>query len=155
MRLKPAPSPAAAFAVAGLILAGWAGSVGLAGADPEPAPTPKTAIDSDGTYAVGIDIAPGTYSSAGPVGDGTCYWKRMGNPDGALIDNALSKKPQVVTIEPTDKAFKTHGCQPWQNTGSEGAALPEFLDLKRGPTTKSARHPQRLTRPTGGRVPQP
>lgn len=66
MRLKPAPSPAAAFAVAGLILAGWAGSVGLAGADPEPAPTPKTAIDSDGTYAVGIDIAPGTYSSAGP-----------------------------------------------------------------------------------------
>lgn len=25
MRLKPAPSPAAAFAVAGLILAGWAG----------------------------------------------------------------------------------------------------------------------------------
>lgn len=65
MRLKPAPSPAAAFAVAGLILAGWAGSVGLAGADPEPAPTPKTAIDSDGTYAVGIDIAPGTYSSAG------------------------------------------------------------------------------------------
>lgn len=58
MRLKPAPSPAAAFAVAGLILAGWAGSVGLAGADPEPAPTPKTAIDSDGTYAVGLTSLP-------------------------------------------------------------------------------------------------
>ncbi len=78
MRLKPAPSPAAAFAVAGLILAGWAGSVGLAGADPEPAPTPKTAIDSDGTYAVGIDIAPGTYSSAGPVGDGKGCSRRWG-----------------------------------------------------------------------------
>jgi hypothetical protein len=40
----------------------------------------------------------------------------MGNPDGALIDNALSKKPQVVQIDPTDKAFKTDGCQPWQQT---------------------------------------
>ena len=38
---------------------------------------------------------------------GTCYWKRTGNPDGALIDNAISKKPQVVQIDPTDKAFKT------------------------------------------------
>jgi hypothetical protein len=63
---------------------------------------------------VGTDIVPGIYSTPGPVGNGTCYWKRMSNPDGALIDNALSKKPQVVQIEPTDKAFKTTGCQPWQ-----------------------------------------
>jgi hypothetical protein len=40
----------------------------------------------------------------------------MGNPDGALIDNSISKKPQVVRIDPTDKAFKTDGCQPWQLT---------------------------------------
>ncbi len=73
-------------------------------------------MDHDGTYAVGADIAPGIYSSEGPVGNGTCYWKRMGNPDGALIDNALSKKPQVVQIDATDKAFKTSGCQPWQST---------------------------------------
>ena len=73
-------------------------------------------MDHDGTYAVGTDITPGTYSSAGPVGNGTCYWKRMGNPDGNLIDNALSKKPQVVQIDPTDKAFKTTGCQSWQLT---------------------------------------
>jgi hypothetical protein len=73
-------------------------------------------MDQDGTYAVGTDIAPGIYSSAGPVGSGTCYWKRLGNPDGNLIDNALTKKPQVVKIDPTDKAFKTTGCQPWQNT---------------------------------------
>jgi hypothetical protein len=31
-----------------------------------------------------------------------------------IIDNALSAKPQVVLIDPTDKAFKTDGCQPWQ-----------------------------------------
>ena len=65
---------------------------------------------------MGKDIAPGIYSSAGPVGNGACYWKRLGNPDGNLIDNALSKKPQVVQIEATDKSFKTSGCQPWQNT---------------------------------------
>jgi hypothetical protein len=107
---------AARIVTAGLVLAGWVVSAGVAGADPEPTPppAPKTTIDHDGTFAVGTDIAPGVYSSAGPVGNGTCYWKRLGNPDGAMLDNALSKKPQVVQIEPTDKAFKTDGCQPWQ-----------------------------------------
>ncbi len=142
MRLKPAPSPAAAFAVAGLILAGWAGSVGLAGADPEPARL--RAIDSDGTYAVVTSLRHVQLRRPGRrrhTAIGSSGWL-----DGALIDNALSKKPQVVTIEPTDKAFKTHGCQPWQNTGSEERCPCQVLDLKRGPTTKSARHPQRLTR---------
>jgi hypothetical protein len=122
----------ARFVASGLLLAGWAASAGIAGADPEPTPPPapaaspapapapapagKTSIDKDGMYAVGTDIAPGIYSSAGPVGDGACYWKRLGNPDGNLIDNAMSKKPQVVQIEPTDKSFKTSGCQPWQLT---------------------------------------
>jgi hypothetical protein len=109
---------AARGVAAGVLLAAWAASAGVAGADPQPSPPsgPKTSIDHDGTYAVGTDIAPGTYSSAGPVGNGTCYWKRLGNPDGNLIDNALSKKSQVVQIEATDKSFKTSGCQPWQLT---------------------------------------
>ncbi len=129
-----------------------------AGADPQPTPppAPKTTIDHDGTYAVGTDIAPGTYSTAGPVGNGTCYWKRMGNPDGALLDNAMSKKPQVVQIEASDKAFKTHGCQPWQYTGGDGTApaeppgpaagaqLQTNLDILNG-----------LLGPIGERVPQP
>ena len=130
-----------------MVIGGWAASAGAAYGDPEPAPSPepspaespagspvavcrptpaatgpkKTSIDHDGTYLVGKDIMPGTYSSAGPVGNGTCYWKRMGNPDGNLIDNAMSKKPQVVQIEASDKAFKTSGCQPWQNTGGAPA----------------------------------
>jgi hypothetical protein len=135
---------AARFAVAaGLMLAAGGASAGVAGAWPQPTPSPVpplpsadvagagptstpstpprppgpiTTIDHDGTYAVGTEVVPGVYSSAGPVGNGTCYWKRMGNPDGAVIDNALSKKPQVVRIDPTDKAFKTTGCQPWQQT---------------------------------------
>lgn len=79
-------------------------------------------MDHDGTFTVGTDVVPGIYSSAGPVGTGTCYWKRMANPDGALIDNAISKKPQVVQIDAGDKAFKTSGCQPWQLTPD--ATLP-------------------------------
>jgi hypothetical protein len=104
---------------AALVIAGGGASAGVAGADPEPTPAPagaKTTIDHDGTYTVGTDIAPGIYSTAGPVGSGTCYWKRTGNPDGELIDNSLSKKSQVVQIEATDKSFKTSGCQPWQLT---------------------------------------
>jgi hypothetical protein len=113
-----AGAPAARFVAAGLLVAGWAACAGVAGADPEPnpPPAPKTAIDHDGTYAVGTDIVPGIYSSAGPVENGVCYWKRSGNPDGNLIDNTMSKKPQVVQIDPTDKSFKTSGCQPWQLT---------------------------------------
>jgi hypothetical protein len=83
-------------------------------------------MDHDGTYAVGTDIMPGTYSSAGPVADGTCYWKRTSNA-GDVIDNALSKKAQVVQIDAGDKSFKTNGCQAWQLTPdavAPGAAPP-------------------------------
>lgn len=107
-----------------VVLAGLGLPSGIACADPTP--QPKTTIDQDGTYAVGTDIVPGTYSSAGPVGAGTCYWKRLGGTNGSdVIDNAMSHKPQVVQIEPTDKAFKTDGCQPWQmDPGAEAASPP-------------------------------
>ncbi len=134
---------AATVAAAALMLAGWGASAGVAAADPTPEPSPaasaspapaaspspapsgqppKTTMDHDGTFNVGTDVVPGIYSSAGPVGSGTCYWKRMANPDGALIDNAISKRPQVVQIDAGDKAFKTTGCQTWQLTPD--ATLP-------------------------------
>lgn len=155
---------------AALMVAGWVASVGVAAADPDPTPAPtpaptaapapsgapapagapKTTIDHDGTYAVGKDIAPGIYSSAGPVGTGTCYWKRTGNPDGALIDNAMTKKPQVVQIEPTDKTFKTSGCQPWQPSGdapppevpgpAAGAQLQGTLGILNGLLAPNGQH---------------
>jgi len=98
-------------------LAGWsvAGGVALADPTPAPAPAPKTAIDADGTYTVGTDIAPGNYGSAGPIGDGTCSWRRA-DATGTTIDNAISKKSQVVVIAPTDATFKTRGCQAWALT---------------------------------------
>jgi hypothetical protein len=91
-----------------------------------PPAVPKTTIDADGTYAVGTDIVPGVYSSAGPIDNGTCYWKRTGNPDGATLDNALTKKPQTVQIDPTDKSFKTDGCQPWQLTNGAAPPAPDM-----------------------------
>ncbi len=134
VRSKPAAIAAA------MLVVGWGAAAGLANADPPaPAPPPepagpppgpsgpgaKTTMDHDGTFAVGTDIVPGTYTSAGPLGNGTCYWKRLGSgADGkpALVDNAMSKKPQVVRIDPTDKSFKTDGCQPWQKND---AASPD------------------------------
>lgn len=119
-----------AVVIAAFVLAACALSVGVASADPPaPAPDPKTTIDHDGTFVVGTDIVPGTYSSAGPVGSGTCYWKRMSNPDGGdIIDNALSKKPQIVQILPSDGAFKTNGCQPWQITDAvPPAGVPPLI----------------------------
>jgi hypothetical protein len=71
---------------------------------------------------VGTDIVPGTYTSAGPIGSGVCYWKRLGDDAKQPIDNAMSKKPQVVKIDPTDKTFKTDGCQAWQKND---AAIPD------------------------------
>lgn len=107
--------------VAVLVAAGWCASAGMAHAEPPP-PAPKTTIDTDGTFAVGKDIEPGTYTSAGPVGDGACYWKRANGTE--LIDNALTKKPQVVVIEPTDTAFTTNDCQPWQKTDAPPPPQP-------------------------------
>jgi hypothetical protein len=110
-----------------LALAG-AGSVGVADADPPaPPPQPKTTIDHDGTFTVGTDIVAGTYSSAGPVEDGTCYWKRV-STSGDTLDNAMTKQPQVVQILPTDMAFKTNGCQLWQITdAAPPAGLPPLI----------------------------
>lgn len=84
----------------------------VAAAGDEASAGPKALIKADGTYVVGTDILPGTYASAGPIADGACYWKRL---DGStILDNALTKKPQVVQIEPTDSSFMTNDCQQWQ-----------------------------------------
>ena len=122
-------SAGTAAVAAALVLVGCAASTATASADPAPAPPPgpQTTIDGDGTYAVGKDIQPGTYSSAGPVGNGACYWKRV---DGTnIVDNALTKKSQIVQIAPTDTSFTTNECQPWQLTDAPPPAPPGPADL--------------------------
>lgn len=81
-----------------------------------PGEGPKTTIDADGTYAVGADIVPGVYQSAGPVEGGACYWKRTAGDQ--LVDNRLTKKPSFVQIMPTDTSFTTSDCQAWQLTNA-------------------------------------
>jgi hypothetical protein len=82
----------------------------------------------DGTFAVGTDIAPGVYASAGPVEGETCYWRRIG-ADNVTLTTALTSPPQLIAIEATDVAFKTRGCQPWQLTqdGIPPEEIPPWL----------------------------
>lgn len=101
-----------AAAAALLLVAGSVVGVAHAAPPPSPPPGPKTTIDADGTYPIGAGIAPGTYSSAGPTDKGPCYWRRTSGDK--VVDNALSKKSQVVQIEATDTAFTTKSCQAWQ-----------------------------------------
>lgn len=114
MRLSNAPLIATTA-----LLIGCFAPAAPASADPAPAPAPSPApapapatIASNGTFTVGKDIQPGTYSSAGPVDDGACYWKRTSGD--TMVDNAMTKKPQIVQILATDTTFKTSDCQPWQ-----------------------------------------
>jgi len=84
---------------------------------PPPSFAPKTTIETDGTFRVGIDIVPGTYRSGGasPQGESDCYWARLSslNPTH-IITNGLGTGPQVVTVQPSDTAFLTHSCLTWQ-----------------------------------------
>ena len=86
---------------------------------PPPPSAPKTIIETDGTYRVGTDIVAGTYRTAGPSpqGESDCYWARLDslNPSH-IIKNNISTGPEVVTIQPSDTAFLTRSCQPWQKT---------------------------------------
>ncbi|RDH76577.1 hypothetical protein DVS77_20695 [Mycolicibacterium moriokaense] len=125
-----------------LLVVGWSAAVGTAHADPAPSPPPAPAPApplgpapgpapmasfGDGTYAVGTDIAPGVYQSAGPVEGGVCYWKRANN-DG-IVANAMSKKPQTVQIEAGDTTFKSSECQEWQKTDAAPPAKPNPADV--------------------------
>jgi hypothetical protein len=82
----------------------------------------------NGTFAIGTEIAPGVYASAGPVEGETCYWRRIG-ADNVTVNNALTSQPQLIAIEATDVAFKTRGCQPWQLTqdGIPPEEIPPWL----------------------------
>jgi hypothetical protein len=114
---------------AAVMACGLAGAASASAEPTPPAPVPAppadhgtpaaspgpVAMNQDGTFAVGTQILPGVYTSAGPLPGDTCYWRRIG-VDNTTVDNALSKKPQVVQIDVADVAFKTNGCQPWQLT---------------------------------------
>ncbi|MGB0971906.1 MAG: hypothetical protein ACPGVG_13235 [Mycobacterium sp.] len=135
--------PTRGAAVAAAVLAGCWATAPLVQAQPAPPPPPepapaeasepapaaglKTTIEGNGSYAVGIDIAPGAYESAGPVDDGACYWKRTAGDE--LVDNALTKKPAFVQILPSDTTFATTDCQTWNLTEALPPPQPAPGDL--------------------------
>jgi hypothetical protein len=87
-------------------------------ADSQGLPAANT-ISSDGTYLVGTDIQPGLWRSDGGTDGMPCYWKRLSGLSGSLddiIQNNVSDGPQVVQIQPTDKAFVTAHCQNWHKS---------------------------------------
>lgn len=86
---------------------------------PSPPFPPKTAMETDGMYRVGIDIVPGTYRSGGKGEETTdCFWARLRSlSEDDLIDSGMGAHAQLVLIEAGDKAFHTHNCQPWLKVG--------------------------------------
>jgi hypothetical protein len=83
------------------------------------AASPASTI-SDGTYVVGVDIQPGMYRTAGPSEDAPikmCMWSRRKDTSGefkSVIAMNNAQGPTTVTIKPTDGAFESRGCSPWQ-----------------------------------------
>jgi hypothetical protein len=79
---------------------------------------PAATISKDGTFVVGTDIAPGTYKTAGPTGGMPfCTWRRLSdlhNTDDSTIDIGNEPGQAFVAIEPTDVAFYSQYCMPWQ-----------------------------------------
>ena len=82
-------------------------------------PTAQTVMNTDGTYVVGKDVQPGTYKSAPTMANGYpfCTWKRLSDFSGSMdstiaIDNSPGQT--IVTIAPTDVAFQSLSCQPWE-----------------------------------------
>lgn len=74
--------------------------------------TPATTFP-DGDWAVGADIAPGTYKS---VNGYNCYWERARGFDHDLTEVITTENDQgaaTVTIAPTDVRFTSKGCGTW------------------------------------------
>lgn len=88
---------------------------------PKPPPGPAETFAGTGEFRVGIDIAPGTYESAGPIDDAErCVWVRerfAADPADKELQSRAVTGRAVVTIKKTDKQFRTSSCQQWRKTG--------------------------------------
>jgi len=68
---------------------------------------PDPNVFGEGTYEVGVDIAPGKYRS--PGGD-SCYWARL-DANQETIDNDLSSGPTVFTVRDGDGYVELSRCE--------------------------------------------
>ncbi|CAL9506695.1 hypothetical protein SUDANB6_03561 [Streptomyces sp. enrichment culture] len=85
-----------------------------------------TAFEGDGDFQVGTDIEPGTYRTTGNT-DGMCYWERAKDASGeldSLLANANVGGTGYVTVKPTDKLFKSSGCNDWEAVDPRAKGSP-------------------------------
>lgn len=101
-----------------------AGSMCTSFKAPVPAPTPVPGSFVDGIYAVGTgDVQPGTYRAAGST---NCFWERLlALSNQEVLGNRAGSGPSMVTILPTDGAFRSTGCGTWvRNAPAVPTAAP-------------------------------
>lgn len=115
-----AAAPPAAPAVTVTAAAPPAVTVTVTAAAPAPAaPAAPTAgtVPVDGMNMVGTTVQPGTYSAS----KSGCYWERLSGTSGSfsdIITNEYSPSgTTIVTLDPSDFAFKSQGCAPWTAVG--------------------------------------
>lgn len=80
-------------------------------------PAPPTI--GEGTWEVGSEVKPGTYTTTVPADSNSCYWARLSGFTGDdIIANDISSPGQRarVTIRSSDKGFETQGCGTWTRT---------------------------------------
>ena len=82
--------------------------------------SPAARMSGDGgMFAVGADIAPGTYKSTGNTDD-SCYWERTKDAEHgveSILANDNVNGTAVVRLSSSDAYFKTTGCKDWKKTG--------------------------------------
>lgn len=74
---------------------------------------PTEPFAGDGTYIVGVDIAPGTWRASGAS---RCYWARLngfGGTRNIIANDNPAGATAVVTIAAGDKGFETARCGTW------------------------------------------
>ncbi len=83
------------------------------------ASTPRTSF-GDGSYEVGVDIAPGAYRTSGPTDDSPfCSYARLKTAGASYTDASQVLQlenvmgPAVVTIQPSDGGFFSQLCGTW------------------------------------------
>ena len=74
----------------------------------------------DGTYIVGLNMAPGRWRSNGQ--GNRCYWEKS-SAANEIIDNHLGVASVIVEIAPTDFQFEAKGCGIWVPADGVGAPI--------------------------------
>ncbi|MGI8804117.1 MAG: hypothetical protein ACR2IN_00190 [Thermoleophilaceae bacterium] len=73
----------------------------------------RNTVDVGGIYAIGPDINPGQWRTAGPDATGFCYYAILNSPDTFdIATNSISEGPSIAQL-PEGKYFETSGCQTW------------------------------------------